>query len=157
MDLALARIIHVLAVVLWIGGVGFVTTVLFPSVRRHHRPEDRLASFLRFEGPFAWQARISVALAGLSGLYMTWRLDAWSRFQSPTYWWMDAMVLLWLLFAAMLFVIEPLGLHRRLKRAVATGESSAQFDRMERFHRIMLGLSLVTVLGAVGGSHGLFV
>jgi uncharacterized membrane protein len=157
MDLVVARIVHVLAVVLWIGGVGFVTTVLFPSVRRAHPPEERLASFLLFEATFAWQARISVALAGLSGLYMTWRLDAWSRFRSATYWWMDAMVLLWLVFAAMLFVIEPLGLHRRFERAIAAGASSALFDRMERFHRFMTGLSLVTVLGAVGGSHGLFV
>jgi uncharacterized membrane protein len=147
----------VLAVVLWIGGVSFVTTVLFPAVRRCHAPEERLAAFLRFEGPFALQARVSVALAGLSGLYMTWRLDAWSRFQSPKFWWMDAMVLLWLMFAAMLFVIEPLSLHRRLDDAVAAGASSAVFDRMERFHRVMLTLSLVTVLGAVGGSHGLFV
>ena len=157
MDLVVARIIHVLAVLLWIGGVGFVTTVLFPSVRRYHAPGARLAAFLQVEASFAWQARISVVLAGLSGLYMTWRLDAWSRFRSPTYWWMDAMVLLWLVFAAMLFVVEPLGLHRRLEHAVATGASSAQFDRMERFHRIILGLSLATVMGAVGGSHGLFV
>jgi uncharacterized membrane protein len=156
-DLVVARIIHVLAVVLWIGGVSFVTTVLFPTVRRSYPPEERLMAFLRFEGPFAWQARINVALAGLSGLYLTWRFDAWSRFQSPSFWWMDAMVLLWLAFAAMLFVIEPLGLHRRLEHAIAAGASSALFDRMERFHRIMLGLSLVTILGAVGGSHGLFV
>jgi len=155
-DIIVARIIHVLCVVLWIGGVGFVTTVLFPAVRRNHAPEDRLAAFLRFEGPFAWQARVTVALAGVSGLYMTARLDAWSRFQSADFWWMDAMVLLWLVFAAMLFVIEPLRLHRRLERAVADRASSSMFDRMERFHRIMLGLSLVTILGAVGGSHGAF-
>jgi uncharacterized membrane protein len=157
MDIVVARIIHVVAIVLWIGGVSFVTTVLFPAVRRSCAPEQRLPAFLRFEGPFAWQARISVVIAGLSGLYLTWRLDAWSRFQSLTYWWMDAMVLLWLVFAAMLFVIEPLRLHRRLEGAIAAGASSPLFDRMERLHRIMLGLSLITVLGAVGGSHGLFV
>ena len=33
-QLAIARALHVLAVVLWIGGVGFVTTVLLPAVRR---------------------------------------------------------------------------------------------------------------------------
>lgn len=156
MDLVIARIIHVLAVVLWIGGVGFVTTVLFPGVRRSEAPEARLAAFLKLEHLFAWQARISVALAGLSGVYMTWRLDAWDRFASPRFWWMDAMAGLWLVFAAMLYVIEPLGLHRRLQHAAASGSSSRQFDRMERFHRIMLALSLITVLGAVGGSHGLF-
>jgi uncharacterized membrane protein len=157
MDIVVARIVHVLSVVLWIGGVGFVTTVLFPSIRRRCAPEERLAAFLRFEEPFSWQARVSVALAGLSGFYMTWRLDAWSRFQSPTYWWMDAMLLAWLVFAAMLYVIEPLGLHRRLERALAEGRSSVVFDRMERMHRAMLALSLVAVLGAVGGGHGLFV
>jgi len=83
MDITIARIIHVLSVVLWIGGVGFVTTVLFPAVRRAHAPHDRLAAFLRFEEGFSWQARISVAMAGLSGLYMAARLDAWSRFATP--------------------------------------------------------------------------
>jgi len=156
MDVTLARIVHVLSVVLWIGGVGFVTTVLLPAVRRAEPPEGRLAAFLRFEGAFAWQARISVALAGLSGLYMTWRLDAWSRFADPAFWWMDAMVLLWAVFAAMLYLAEPLVLHRRLERALEEGRTAALFDRVERFHRIMLGLSLATVLGAVGGAHGLF-
>lgn len=156
MDVTIARIVHVLAVVLWIGGVGFVTTVLFPAVRRAEPPEARLKAFARFEGPFSWQARISVGLAGLSGLYMTWRLDAWSRFSDPAYWWMDAMVLLWLVFAAMLYVAEPFVVHRKLERAIAEGRSAAVFDRMQRFHQIMLALSLITVLGAVGGAHGLF-
>ena len=157
MDVTVARIIHVLSVVLWIGGVGFVTTVLFPAVRRRMPPDQRLAAFARFEAQFAWQARISVGLAGVSGFYMTWRLDAWSRFADPAFWWMDLMVLVWALFAAMLYVAEPLVVHRRLERAMTQGGSGAVFDRMERFHQIMLALSLVAVLGAVGGAHGLFV
>ena len=156
MDVVVARIIHVLSVVLWIGEVGFVTTVLFPSVRRRAASEARLTAFLEAEESFAWQARISVGLAGLSGLYMTARLDAWDRFVLPGFWWMHAMVCLWLIFAAMLFVIEPLFLHRRLERAVASGRSARMFDRMQRFHQLMLAASLITVLGAVGGSHGLF-
>jgi uncharacterized membrane protein len=156
-DLAIARIVHVLAVVVWIGGVGFVTTVLMPAVRRGSAPEDRLAAFIAYEERFAWQARIAVALAGLSGLYMIWRLDAWGRFAAPQLWWMHAMVCLWAVYALMLFAIEPLVLRRRLARAIADGESSPLFDRMERFHQVMLAGSLVTVVGAVGGSHGLFV
>jgi uncharacterized membrane protein len=69
MDIAVARIVHVLSVVLWIGGVGFVTNVLLPAVRRSTPPEGRLAALLAFEAGFAWQVRISVALTGLSGLY----------------------------------------------------------------------------------------
>jgi uncharacterized membrane protein len=156
MDITIARIVHVLAVVMWIGGVAFVTTVLFPAIRRSSEADARLAAFVRFENAFSWQARISVALAGASGLYMTWRLDAWTRFADPGFWWMDAMVLLWTGFALMLFVAEPLVLHRRLHRALASGDSGPLFDRMERFHRWVLLASLITVLGAVGGSHGLW-
>ena len=156
MDLTVARIIHVVSVVAWIGGVGFVTTVVFPSVRRANAPQDRLAAFLSVEAPFSWQARVWVAMAGISGLYMTWRLDAWSRFTRVAGWWMDAMAGLWLVFAVMLFVLEPLVLHRRLERLVGTPDAAAAFARMERLHLILLAASAVTVLGAVGGSHGLF-
>jgi len=156
LDLVIARIIHVLAIVHWIGGVGFVTTILIPAVRRTEPPERRLQTFLQFEKRFAPQARASVALAGLSGLYLTGGVDAWSRFASPSFWWMHAMVGVWLVFAIMLFALEPFVLHRRLEHASAAGASNAVFDRMERFHRVMLGLSLATILGAVGGSHGLF-
>jgi hypothetical protein len=69
---------------------------------------------------------------------------------------MDAMVGLWLIFAVMLFVLEPLVVHRRIARALASGSSSRLFDAMQRFHRVMLALSVITVVGAVGGSHGLF-
>jgi uncharacterized membrane protein len=41
-DVTLARAIHVLAVVLWIGGVALVTTVLLPAVRRFKSPEERI-------------------------------------------------------------------------------------------------------------------
>ena len=47
-DVTLARAIHVLAVVLWIGGVALVTTVLLPAVRRFKscRSDRRLAEVL---------------------------------------------------------------------------------------------------------------
>lgn len=156
LDLVIARIVHVLSIVMWIGGVGFVTTVLFPSIRRSIAPDARLDAFVQFENLFSWQAKISVALAGLSGLYMTWRLDAWARFAVAGFWWMDAMVAVWTVFALMLFVIEPLIVHPRVGRALDSVDSSRLFDKMEHFHRVMLVLSLVAVLGAVGGSHGLW-
>ena len=155
MDLILARAIHVFAVVLWIGGVAFVTTILFPAVRRTEPPQQRLAAFLLFEARFAPQARITVALAGVSGLYLVIDLQAWDRFTSLHFWWMHAMVGLWLVFALMLFIIEPFVLHPRLAEPLENPDSGQIFDRMERLHRILLGLSLISLLGAVAGSHGL--
>ena len=100
-DFILARAFHVLAVLMWIGGMAFVTTVLLPSVRRSVPPEERLAAFHRFEGRFAPQAAFWVLLAGASGFWMTYRADLWSRFADPEYWWMHAMVAVWLVFTTM--------------------------------------------------------
>src|SRR5665213_279543 len=113
-EVGIARALHVFAVVLWIGGVGFVTTVLLPAIRRLRAPDERLALFDAIERRFAWQARIMTLITGLTGLDMMFRLDLWDRFLTVSYWWMDAMVLVWLLFTLMLFVAEPLILHRWL-------------------------------------------
>ncbi len=152
-DMALARALHVLGVVLWIGGVGFVTTVLLPSVRRMKSAEERVAFFEAVEGRFAWQARGTTLLVGASGFYMTWAWDLWDRFHDPAYWWMTAMVLLWLIFTLLLFVAEPLFLHRWfLERAKRNPAGTLRL--IEIMHWVLLILSLATVLGATAGSHG---
>ena len=83
---------------------------------------------------------------------MVAQLNLWSAFASPQFWWLHAMLCLWLIFAAMLFLIEPLFLHHR----VATTLNPARaFRRMEMLHRILFTLSLATVFGGAAGSHGL--
>lgn len=151
-DFSLARTLHILAVVMWIGGVGFVTTTVMPAIRAAHAPADRLAAFHCFERRFVWQARFWVLLAGASGVWMIARTGLWDRFQDAAFWWMHAMVFVWLAFFAMLFVIEPLVLQRRL---TASPQPERDFDRMERMHRVALTLALVAVIGAAAGSRGL--
>ena len=153
-DVTVARALHVLAVVLWIGGVGLVTTILLPALRRMPDATQRLTMFEAVESRFGRQARVSIIVAGLSELYMLVRMDVWDRFASLPYWWMHAMVLVWAVFALMLFVLEPLVLHRRFA-ARARDNPDATFRTTHRFHMLLLVLSLLTVLGAVAGSHGL--
>jgi uncharacterized membrane protein len=152
-DIVEARVAHVVAVVLWIGGVGMVTTVLLPAIRRSYPAEQRFGIFHAMEDSFAWQARFTTLITGLSGLYMVWRLDAWDRFHTGSFWWMHAMVLTWFVFTAMLFVIEPLFLEQLLARRAAAAPE-ATWRRIEWLHRCLLVLSLVTVAGAVAGSMG---
>ena len=152
-DFTIARIVHVVAVLFWIGGVGVVTWVVMPAIRHSESAADRLGKFHAIEGRFAGQAKIWVLLAGASGFWMVHRAEMWSRFADPGFWWMHAMVALWAVFTLMLFVIEPVYLHRRL----ATSQSPrADFQRMESVHHILIVLALITLAGAVGGSHGLF-
>jgi len=69
-DFAVARALHVLALVHWIGGVAMVTTIVLPRARALANAHAALAAFDAFEAPFATQARFSILLAGLSGFYM---------------------------------------------------------------------------------------
>ena len=152
-DFYLARALHVLGVVLWIGGVAFVTLVLLPALRRTVATEERVAMFDRIEGAFANQARFTTLVTGLSGLWLAHRLGAWSRFSDPAYWWMHAMVAVWALFTLMLFVFEPWFLHRWF-HARAAVDREGTFALIQRLHRVLLTLSLVTVAAAAAGSHG---
>lgn len=152
-EFTIIRAIHVLAVTLWIGGVAFVTLVIMPMLKRSEVHDARLARFQQIESGFAWQARIWVLIAGASGIWMSWHADLWSRFADPQFWWMHAMVLVWAIFALMLFVIEPLHLHRRMTNSTSPARD---FTKMVRMHQILLALSIITIFGAVGGSHGLF-
>lgn len=152
-DLTVARALHVLAIVHWIGGLTMVTAVILPAIRRYPDRTRRAALFESIEGGFAWQARISVTLAGLTGFYMTDRLDAWDRFLDPGTWWMHAMVLLWAFFTIMLFIAEPLFLHARFSRQAARDPDRALL-MVQRAHWLLLVLSAITVGAAVLGAHG---
>ncbi len=152
-DVVIARALHVLAVVIWIGGVMMATTVVLPAVRRGDLGSDRLKAFQSIERRFVWQARTAVIVVGLTGFYMSARLDLWERFRSAQFWWMHAMVCVWLLFAFLLFVIEPFVLHRYFHKW-ATAAPDAAFAWLQRAHWILLILSLVTIFGVVAGSQG---
>src|SRR4051812_32552868 len=104
-DITIARIIHVIAVVLWIGGVAMVTTVLLPAIRKFKSADERVAFFELLERRFAWQAWATTLAAGASGFYMLHRLKLWSEIFSVQYWWLDAMIAVWLIFTMMLFVL----------------------------------------------------
>lgn len=153
-SLTIARALHVLAVVHWIGGVTMVTLVIVPAISRLAEPSKRFALFESIESKFAFQARISVTLAGLTGFYMTAKLSAWERFSDPHYWWMHAMVLIWAVFTFVLFVAEPLFLHDLFRRRAAA-DPVAAFKLLQRGHLILMTLSLITVGAAVLGAHGM--
>lgn len=152
-DVLIARALHVLAVVTWIGGVAMVTTVVLPALRRGDLGENRLEAFQAIEHRFIWQARTAMIVVGLTGLYMIWRLDLWDRFRAAAFWWMHAMVCLWLAFVFILFVAEPFVLQRHF-RDWASARPAATFAWLHRAHWFLLAASLVTIFGAVAGSRG---
>jgi uncharacterized membrane protein len=151
--IVIARALHVLAVVIWIGGMAMVTTVMLPAVRRGDLGADRLKAFKAIERRFVRLARIAVIIVGATGFYMAARQELWPRFQSAQFWWMHAMVGLWLLFTLILFLAEPLILHRHFDNW-ATAAPDVAFAWLHRAHWVLFALALITIFGAVAGSQG---
>ena len=152
-DISIARVVHVLAIIHWIGGLTMVTLVVLPGIIRSAPAADRMRLFETIEGRFAFQARASTLIAGASGFYMTHRLAAWDRFADPAFWWMYAMVLVWAIFIIVLFIAEPLFLHTWFHER-ATRDPDGTFRLVQRMHILLLTLSLITVAAGVLGAHG---
>lgn len=152
-DLTIARAIHILSIVIWMGGVAFVTVVLIPILRRTSFQQDQLTIFNTVENRFASIARVMVLLAGISGLYMTHKLEAWNRFFQVQFFWMHAMVFVWSLFFLALFVIEPFILKNH-GRMVKDGHSITNLRKTQIVHSVILALSLITIVISVLGAHG---
>ena len=151
--LDISRILHVLGVVIWIGGLAMVTLVILPAVKKFKSPEERISFFELIESKFSNIAKISSLVTGLSGFYMISKLKAWSWFLDASYWWMHLMVIVWVIFTIMIFVLEPLVLEKRMKEK-AKIDPEGTYNKIQKMHSHLLWLSILAIIGAVAGSHG---
>ena len=149
----MARVIHVISIVLWIGGVAFITTVVIPALRKMPDTDQRWELFEKFENRFALQAKFVTAAAVISGVTMIVSMDAWQRYLDISYWWMHMMSLVWLIFTLILFVFEPLFLNRIFTER-AKKDSDGFFSFLQKMHWVLLALSVLAVIGAVAGARG---
>ena len=146
----IARALHVLSLVVWIGGLGMVTTVILPTLRRLDSSAQRASLFERVERRFRPQAQIAWMVVGATGLYMLAWLRAWARLIDLRYWWMDAMIALWLAFGAVLFLAEPLILGPRLR----DGMNPELLRRFQILHWVLLIFSLSIIGVVIAGIYG---
>lgn len=147
----LAVAIHVLGVVWWLGGVAFVTLAFLPALR-HDATINRSALLMTIEHRFAPQARIALVLVGLSGGYLLVITGLWHVLPQMAFWWLDAMIAYWFVFILMLFVIEPLGI---LRRVVFSGNNPERgWRRFHTMHVVLLAAGVIITAAAAAGSHG---
>jgi uncharacterized membrane protein len=139
--------VHVLGVVWWVGGVAMVTAVLLPIFNRL-LAQERIKRIKQLEDRFANQARVAVVLVGITGFWMLGLTGGFARLQFAHGWWIDLMLLVWVLFVVMLFVAEPLRLPAKL----------GLIHKPHAFlilHAVLLTLALAAIFcGVVGASGG---
>ena len=66
----LMHIIHILTVILWIGGLAFVTVIVLPMAIKTPDALQKVLLFQRIEHRFASLARIYNVVTGASGFVM---------------------------------------------------------------------------------------
>jgi len=140
--MTLSLFLHVLSVVVWVGGMFFAYMALRPVAASVLEPPQRLTLWGGvFDGFFPW-VWTSVALILLSGLHM---LMAFGGAAAPLYAWAMLVlgVLMMLIFAHVFF--SP---YKKLKRAVGEQDWKAGGSALGQIRKLIginLSLGLLTI------------
>lgn len=152
MLLPLLTAIHVLGIVVWIGGVAFVTAIVFPMILRMEGSLEKIVFFQGVEHRFAKIAKATVVIVGITGGWLLeltgeWRILFTTAGIGPT-----LMLIVWtfyvlvLLFEAKLFKV--------IFRGEAQQDTEKVFHRLSAFHWFVLGLSFLAIAVGVWAAHG---
>lgn len=146
---------HVLAAVVWVGGMFFAYMALRPVAATLLEPPLRLPLWSQVFGRFFPWVWVAIAALPLTGYWMI--LGPFQGFGNVR-WYVHAMQAIgWAMIAVFLHVyFAPYG---RLKRAVAAGDwksAGAQLAQIRRLVGINLILGLITITVATAGAYFTF-
>ena len=114
---------------------------------------NKINLFVEVEGKFSFQAKILTTITGITGIYMLYFLNAWNRFLMINYWWMHVMVIIWIMFFIVLFILEPLFLHKWFEDIAKTNDLKS-LKRLQLMHIILLTANISVILLAAAGANG---
>ena len=138
--------LHVLSIVVWIGGVAFVTAIVFPALAGMEDSMAKVSFFMGFEKRFQFLAKVCVILAGGSGILLFWQRGAFSGLTTDEAFLLGSKFLVWLTFLVLLF-----GAEKRLMGVLVSEKTSPEkaFRRLAIFHWVVLILSLIAIVAGI--------
>ncbi len=146
--------IHVLGVVLWIGGVAFVTMIVFPMIIRMDNSMEKVLFFQGVEHRFAKIAKICVVIVGITGFWLLKITGEWGLLFSYNGIGPTLMLIIWC-FYSIILILERI-LFKVIFSGKAQHDSAKIFLRMGIFHWVVLGLSLFVIgIGVLAGHGGI--
>ncbi len=150
---AVLQALHVLAVIVWVGGMAFAHFFLRPAVAALPPPQ-RLPLMQDVLGRFFTAVLVAAPLTLVTGLWMIGRVarqvvQGGGSFAMPLSWWVMAVLglLMVLLFGHIRFV-----LFKRFRAAVQAGDWPGAADRLAAIRSwvgVNLGLGLLVVVVAI--------
>ncbi|MBI4698065.1 MAG: hypothetical protein HY758_03940 [Nitrospirae bacterium] len=142
----IALTVHIISIIIWIGGVSFVTMITFPMIQRSNSSLEQVMMFQGTEHRFGKIAKLMVILAGMSGLLLITEkglsFGAW------------VMIAVWTFYASLLF-----GLEKIIFKKIFTKPSGEELDTkkifsiLQAFHWVILALSYFAVAAGIWTAH----
>ncbi len=144
--------VHVIGVVVWIGGVAFVTMIVFPMLTRMEDSFEKVLFFQGVEHRFAKIAKSSVAVVGLTGGWLLYITGEWRTLFSMVGIGPTLMIIVWFFYLIVLLFEGKI--FKMIFGGRAQQDTKKIFTLLSRFHWIVLGLSLLAVGVGVWAGHG---
>lgn len=151
------HILHLLTVILWIGGLTFVTMIVLPMAIKTPDPLQKVLMFQRVEHRFAGIARVYNLITGATGFVMMfqmgWHATLFTKAGIP----LTFMLLIWVFWFVMLFGLEPIIIRRMLDRMMQKDSDldiDTIFTRLNRLHYFMVAISLAASAAGAMVAHG---
>lgn len=151
MLIPLLTAIHVITIILWIGGVAFVTVNIFPILMRMEDSLEKVRYFQAVENRFARQARLYALIAGITGAVILSLENGWSGLFSKRGLGILVMLLAWLVYVLILTF------ERNIFKVLFKDpgqDVSRIFFKLNIFHWFILSVSFLAVFFGVFLGHG---
>lgn len=143
--------IHVIAIILWIGGVAFVTINIFPILMRMEDSLEKVRYFQAVENRFARQARLYALIAGITGAIILFLENGWSGLLSRRGMGILVMILAWLVYVLILTFEKSIF---KMLFKEPTQDVTKIFFKLNIFHWFILTVSFLAVFLGVFLGHG---
>ncbi|MGE5173636.1 MAG: hypothetical protein ACM3MD_07400 [Betaproteobacteria bacterium] len=150
--LTMLLIIHVVSVIIWIGGVTFVTTVIFPMMYTIEGSLEKALLFQRVEHRFAGMVKWLVVIVGITGFWLLYAQYGFAILAQPKGLGVLIMLFAWALYATVLLS------ERKIFGKIFADPEKTDMDRALRLinamHWALLFVSYAAVAGGVWFGHG---
>ena len=143
--------LHVVSIVMWIGGVAFVTIIVFPLIARMTDSFEAVMLFQGVEHRFARHVRLYVSLAGITGFLALYLENLEGLLFTGKGAGITIMLIAWAVYVIVLMFEKKI-----FKKVFGKPEKfdvKKVFTGLAVFHWFILGLSLLAVLAGVWQGH----
>lgn len=153
MFLTILLIIHVICIIVWIGGVTFVTTVIFPMMYMTEGSLEKALMFQRVEHRFAGMVKWLVAIVGITGFWMLYAKYGFGILAQARGIGIAIMIFTWTLYTTVLLS------ERKIFGKIFADPEKIDMDQALKLinimHWFLVVISFSAVAGGVWFGHGM--